>query len=396
MLKYISETDYHGIFCFSVFTFIGIMEVVWSMTTNCIRKTISDKPIINCINNEKNENILKQMPSTKEFNVAWYGRGAKAQTLLQSIAHIDENIKYAREIISTEDGVDISLDWKENNSMMNKETPILLCLHGLGGDSDSKFIRTFTNISLKRGYRTVVYNRRGHGGTSLLSRVENVQECVVFPKHVNMKDMSCVVNHLLKKYPLAPKYLIGFSCGANLAIKYISEFSTFIATASVSNVYNIFESSRLLSETSPICDAIVSQFLKDILYKERLEEVKEIAKKSNIHIDFESAMMCRSIKKLEEMLVVPAYGFKDLKEYYENDSCHNVIKEVKTPLLCLSNRNDPLVHKNMLDIPYEAAVCNENIITIITEHGGHVGWIESLNKDPWYADVFFEYIKSFK
>jgi predicted alpha/beta-fold hydrolase len=392
-MKYIASIDYHGIFCFSVFTFVGIMEMIWS-TTIASFFDFSEKPTISYMKNEKNDDILKHMPSVNAFNIAWFGRGKNAQTLLQSIASVDKNIKYDREIISTEDGVDISLDWKQN-SEMNQETPIILCLHGLGGDSETRFMQTFTNLSLKKGFRAVVYNRRGHGGTSLLSRVENVQENVIFPKHVNMKDMVCVVDHLLKTYPLAPKYLIGFSCGANLAINYISKYSTFIATASVSNVYNIFEASRLLSETSSVCDGIVSQFLKDILSDGRLEEVKKIAKRSSVNIDFESVMRCKSIKKLEEMLVVPAYGFKSLKEYYESDSCHNAINAVKTPLLCIANRNDPLVHSRMVDIPLEAAKSNENIITVVTEHGGHLGWIESFDKDPWYADVFSSTLKTF-
>lgn len=394
MLKYISQTDFYGIYCFSVFTSIGILEMVWSMFATSFLNC-SDKPTISCIKNKKNKAILKSMPSVNVFNIVWFGRGPRAQTLLQSMARVDKSIQYEREVITTEDGVYLSLDWKQNNTIMNKETPIVLCLHGLGGDSKSRCMQTFTNISLKKGYRTVVYNRRGHGGTSLLSTLGNVDEDVIFPKHVNMKDMLCVVDHLLNKYPRAPKYLIGFSCGANLAINYVSKYATFVASASVSNVYNIFDAARILSKKSPICDGIVTQFLKDILSDGRLGEVKKIAKKSNINIDFESVMSCKSINKLEEKLIVPSYGFKSLKEYYETDSCHNVIKHTKTPLLCICNRNDPLVHSSMSEIPSAAAMLNENIITIVTEHGGHVGWIESLNKDPWYATVFFEYIMNF-
>jgi predicted alpha/beta-fold hydrolase len=394
MLDYISETDVYGIYCFVVFMFLAIIEIALSIIiTRFIDR--SEQPQISYINTENNKNILKNMPSVHSFNIAWFGRGPRAQTLLQSMTRLDKSVKYKREVIKTKDGVDIALDWKENNILMNQETPIVLCLHGLGGDSESRFMQTFTNLSLKKGYRTVVYNRRGHGGTSLLSKVKNVKEGVIFPKHVNMEDMLCVVDHLVSKYPNAQKYLIGFSCGANLAINYISRYTTFIASASVSNVYNIFDSARLLSETSPICDGIVSQFLKDILSRGRLEEVKKLAKESNINIDFESVMRCKSINKLEEKLVVPSYGFTSLKEYYENDSCHKCIQETKTPLLCIANTNDPLVHSSMSRIPSKAAMCNENIITVVTKHGGHVGWIESLDKDPWYAKLFFEYIRNF-
>ena len=98
---------------------------------------------------------------------------------------------------------------------MTEATPIIVCLHGMGGHSHSRYLQVwtsnrrdgdmhgmegrskshpmpphirchhstphsysyysppappqlFTEAALKRGYRSVVYNRRGHGGTSLL------------------------------------------------------------------------------------------------------------------------------------------------------------------------------------------------------------------------------------
>ena len=56
-----------------------------------------------------------------------------------------------------------------------------------------------------------------------------------------------VVEHIMRLYPDAPKYLIGFSCGANLAINYLAHVgnsSPFIASASVSNGYNILKGEK--------------------------------------------------------------------------------------------------------------------------------------------------------
>ena len=39
-----------------------------------------------------------------------------------------------------------------------------------GGNSESMYLQKFTHSMLKRGYRTVVYNRRGHAGQSLLPK----------------------------------------------------------------------------------------------------------------------------------------------------------------------------------------------------------------------------------
>lgn len=389
MFKYLSECDLYGTLCFFAFSMIAAFEMIVSVSSHRFTD-YTEKPSIVFVKNATNIAIVSKMPCARSFKPVWYSRGPMAQTLIQSLAK--SKTDYCRTYVSSYDGVKIALDCKSSSNDL--KAPIVLCLHGLGGDSGSSFIETFTNLSSSRGYRTIVYNRRGHG-TSLLSK--DGKEKVIFPRHVNMNDMFAVVGHLNKNYPYAPKFLIGFSSGANLAINYIARNrvrNPFIATVSVSNVYDINRSSKLLAE-NPVCNCIVSQFLKDILSKERVEEAKQIAKKFNISIDFAKVLKSKSIRDLEEMLVVPSYKLNSLHEYYEIDSCHNYIADVSSPLLCISNNNDPLVHKSMCQIPSKEAKKNENIISITTEHGGHVGWIDNSLNNPWYARVVFEYFECF-
>lgn len=388
MFKYLSECDLFGVLCFFAFSIMAVSEIIVSATMYPFLN-YTEQPLIEFVKSSKNIDIVNKMPCANCFKVAWFGRGPMAQTLLQSLA--TSRIKYKREFISSYDGVNLALDYKDDLSSSDTTTPIVLCLHGLGGDSGSRFIETFTNLSMEHGYRTIVYNRRGHG-TSLLS--ENREEEIIFPRHVNMEDMLVVVDHLNKKYPDAIKFLIGFSAGANLAINYIAKNQVdnpFTATISISNGYDIYKGTELLAKKT-VCDGIVSQFLKDILSKQRIEEVGKIAKKLNISIDLNKVLNCKSVRELEEMLVVPSYKLKSLQEYYEMDSCHNCIMSVSSPLLCISNKNDPLVDKSMCEIPSNAANTNENIISIITEHGGHVGWIDNSLNNPWYSRVVFEYM----
>ena len=68
--------------------------------------------------------------------------------------------------------------------------------------------------------------------------------------HFNLLCLSRqvhVVEHIMRLFPDAPKYMIGFSCGANLAINYLAHVgksSPFIASASVSNGYNILKGEK--------------------------------------------------------------------------------------------------------------------------------------------------------
>jgi len=64
---------------------------------------------------------------------------------------------------------------------------------------------------------------------------------------------------------------------------------------------------------------------------------------------------------------------------------------VKSPLLCISNIEDPLVPSEVTQYPQNAAKYNENIINVQTQRGGHLGWIEDCRKSPWYMNLIFEY-----
>jgi abhydrolase domain-containing protein 2 len=357
------------------------------------------KPKVTCIPNDRNKLIIESMPSLKEYKPLWWGRFGRIQTSLSKI-YKKSPYKYRREIVSLEDSVHVALDWKESIDM-NDTTPIILCLHTLGGDSDSAFIKTFTDNGIKRGYRMVVYNRRGHGGMSLLPTIGDIYKIgkdKIFPRLCDLDDMECVVNHIMAKYPDASKFLVGFSCGANLAVNYISLDDRckdkFVSCVSISNGYDIHKGVDLLVKNSPICDGVVCQTFKKIIYKDdHLNEIKRLSN-GGIGLDINAIINSRSIKKLEELTTI-LYGFNTLADYHNNESCHLSIHDAKIPLLCLANMSDPLLDNTLLSVPIMASRRNENIITVVTNKGGHIGWIESISREPWYSKVVFEYIAYF-
>ena len=70
------------------------------------------------------------------------------------------------------------------------------------------------------------------------------------------------------------------------------------------------------------------------------------------------------------------------------------LQNVRTPLLCVTTYNDPLVTRLMVQHPMDAARHNKNIMCVTTQHGGHVGWVESA-VEPWHIRLFFEYCRNF-
>lgn len=70
------------------------------------------------------------------------------------------------------------------------------------------------------------------------------------------------------------------------------------------------------------------------------------------------------------------------------------LQTVQAPLLCICARRDPLVVEDLVEVPRSAAKANPHILTVITKHGGHMGWITRMSEEPWYLTLYFQYIKA--
>ncbi|GAX81136.1 hypothetical protein CEUSTIGMA_g8570.t1 [Chlamydomonas eustigma] len=423
-VQYMRHASFYTMWCGLCFLIRCLSEILIALLRapyEVLFHKTSSPPRLYFVENSFNKDVVSRCSSLAYFKELWWATGGHVQTFLMACMPPPKR-EYRREsIYLPRDGVHVSVDWLEGDSV-TPESPIVLILHGLGGSSTaSRSVQLLAGQVAIRGYRAAVYNRRGHGFNSLLptkteaaaglapsrgqrlksALKERTMECQcapIFPKHVNMEDMEAVVTHLQNLYPEANKYLIGLSCGANLAVQYIARAgssSPFLATASVSNGYNIYEGSAILKK-DPIVDGLATQMLRDILGEGRLPECIQLAREAGIQIDFDAVMSSRSLQDFESLIVLPAYGYSSLEEYYDEVSCHYNIQRVVSPLLCICCEQDPMVHTSMTEIPIAAAQTNENILTVVTKGGGHIGWFddEAFNGGvgQWYIRLFMEYI----
>ena len=353
----------------------------------------SETPHVSYIKTFMNRTIVNHCPSFLKFTPLFWATNGVVQTILQYVLPVAKK-RYARQMFAFSDGVESSLDWKYAEGK-GIDAPIILCLHGLGGDSSSNYMKLFTNFCQENGYTSVVYNRRGHAKESLLPKVGTVSNAsCIFPRHVNMSDMKEVVDIICKRFPNRKKFLVGFSCGGNLAINYLAHVgkdSPFKAAVVVSNGYNILVGAEVLKKNKYF-NNVATNFMKDLL-KERLDECKLIAKEKNMTIDWAAGLNSKSIPEFDTW-VAKLYGLS-LEEYYTQDSSHDKLKSISIPLLCITNNSDPFVHYKMNRYPNVWALSNSNIIYVETKSGGHIGWIESIGSEPWYIRLICEYINVF-
>lgn len=67
--------------------------------------------------------------------------------------------------MTLKDGGEVALDWSEKNA--SADSPVILCLPGLTGSSQTEYVKELVLASSKMGVRIVVFNNRGLGGLQL-------------------------------------------------------------------------------------------------------------------------------------------------------------------------------------------------------------------------------------
>lgn len=83
-----------------------------------------------------------------------------------------------------------------------------------------------------------------------------------------------------------------------------------------------------------------------------------------------------NITTFDTDITVPFNGWKDRDDYYDKASCCHVTSGIKIPCLYLTAKDDPVVHPTGVD--HEGIKNNPNCVVATTNHGGHLGYRESI------------------
>lgn len=110
------------------------------------------------------------------------------------------------------DGGQVALDWLNCG---DENTPIVIILPGLTGESQAEYIKFLVMAANHRGIRCCVFNNRGLGGMELKTpRLYCAANC---------EDLSEVLNHVHRKYPNCPKGVTGISMGGLILGNYLCQ-----------------------------------------------------------------------------------------------------------------------------------------------------------------------------
>jgi len=239
----------------------------------------------------------------------------------------------------------------------------LLALHGLEGSSTAHYMRGLAHKALQAGLNAILLNQRNCGGTEHLGPG-------LYHSGLT-EDAALVIKELASRDGLDRVVVAGYSLGGNLALKLAGENSpdALPALKAVCAVSPVVELAECVSALERRENFIYQwNFVRNL--KGRLRR-KALSYPGRFPLD--KLPRIRTIREFDEIYTAPHFGFRDAADYYHRAAAMRVIDRIRIPALIISAADDPFVPDALFTNPKLRE--NRNIRVIVTEHGGHCGFL---------------------
>ena len=327
-------------------------------------------------NDLRMQEIIKETPSLKSYIPTFWCKGTFTQLiwlLIREYIYLNR-IRYNKIILNRPDGGTVSIAISEN-IYFDETSPIILFLHSITGSSET--VNSFVRYSEKRGWRSIVLNRRGHD-TPLSSPNFNIMG--------DIDDTTAMIKYVNELYPKS-KYVcaVGISAGSGQIVSYIGRESINVgisAAVSICPAYDIGNAFSNLDKHYPkmanvLLGRVKKFFLSDnynILSKE--EGFTEGMKSNSLH-EFASSVCKMS-------------GASDWEDYLKQHNPMVHFKDNQIPCLILNSLNDPVcIKENIPDLS-----CN-NYALVLSKYGSHIAFTEGFFGEGSYLErVSLDFLES--
>ncbi len=251
---------------------------------------------------------------------------------------------------------------------IDSSAPTLVAVHGMSGSSKSDYMVAFSRKAMKRGWNALLFNLYDRNGTRETPRLFDAG-CA--PQLV--EALEC----LRSSGTLGDMFIVGVSMGGNIVLKALGDWGEatpdwLLGAAVISPLVDLNISWQAIEKPS------------NWLYRSHyLRRLKRLTLEHRLgwesQVDFESLAGIRTIRRYDETVTVPMGGYRDAEDYYASASAAPVVGLIRVPTLAIHSCDDPFLPWE----PLNRSEMRENpwFNVVLTECGGHVGFIEDSRID---------------
>ncbi len=289
------------------------------------------------------------------------------ETIYPALFRRVEIQKPVRERIETPDGDFLDLDWFRSG-----HPRLVVISHGLEGNSTRPYMLGMAREFIPKGFDVLAWNFRGCSG--------EMNRNLIFYHSGATYDLDTVVNFAQTNY--RELFLVGFSLGGNLTLKYLGEQKS--ANAKIKKGVAI----SVPLDLAKSCEKISTG--GNIVYSRRfLASLKEkVIRKSTAFpgkLPLEPLRRISTLRDFDEIYTGPLHGFSDAAEYYQVNSSLRFLDRIEVPTLVLNAQNDPFLS----DTCFPAALAKrlDLVHFEFPKHGGHVGFSGPYREKSHYSEL---------
>jgi predicted alpha/beta-fold hydrolase len=301
--------------------------------------------------------------SLDKYSPPFFLFNAHLETIFPALTRRVNSITYHRERIKTPDQDFLDIDW-----VKNKSEKLVIISHGLEGNSSRAYMRGMAKAFVDQGYDALAWNYRG------CSDEMNAQKR--FYHSGATDDLDTVIQYAVDQKTYSEIYLIGFSLGGNITLKYLGEqkpdaiIRKAVAFSVPLNLHTSCEKIQM-----PANWMYHNRFLKSLKkkIKQKAARMKEI--------DIARIDRLKTLREFDDAYTAPLHGFKDAVQYYTECSSIRFVKNITIPTLIVNAKNDPFLSGDCY--PFELLKDHPFVTFESPERGGHVGF-SRLGKNGLY------------
>jgi uncharacterized protein len=297
------------------------------------------------------------------YSPPWFLFNAHLETIYPSLFRKVIVNDFQQERVSTQDNDFLDLFWLKQNS-----DKVVIISHGLEGNVQRAYVKGMAKAFYEKEFDVLAWNCRGCG--------DEMNKALRFYHSGASDDLGDVVNHVIRQ-GYKEIYLIGFSLGGNLTLKYVGEKSVDPAVKGVATFsvpLDLYTSCLQIAKPS---NWIYSRrFLKSLKNKIRTKA------KLMSGLDASSLQNITSLEQFDDRYTGPLHGFKNARDYYQRCSAISFLSTIAVPTLIVNALNDPFLSKEC----FPRRIDNSFVQFETPTKGGHVGFFQFSGNGLYWSE----------
>ncbi len=299
------------------------------------------------------------------------------QTIAPALFRTVPDVAYERERLELPDGDFLDLDWLRHPT--GAADTVAIISHGLEGDTTRPYVRGMARALHQHASVDVLawnYRSCGTGGPNRLLRAYHLGDTA---------DLHTVIGHALAAAGgYRTVWLVGFSAGANISLKYLGEDAAHVPGAvrgavTFSAPVELAAGARHISRWQN--RVYLTRFLRSLRGKLAAKAVQHPAA-----LDLSGYEALQSFEAFDDRYTAPMHGFASAAAYYAHAASQQYLSGIRVPTLLVQARNDPFLPWPAC-YPIAEAEASEFFYLEIPDDGGHCGFAESFPRgDRYYSE----------